>query len=71
MPIDVFGEVAPRVDLVPNTNFGLDIMIGIRYRFFPNDHKPDSSQDYSQGYNQDRSQDYNQDYNQNRSQDYK
>lgn len=31
-PFEVFGELAPRVDITPNTNFGLDIMIGIRYR---------------------------------------
>lgn len=30
--IDVFGEVAPRMDVTPRTNFGLDIMIGVRYR---------------------------------------
>ena len=62
VPVDVYGEVAPRVDLVPDTNFGLDVIIGIRYRFFPNDHKQDRSQDYNQDYNQDRSQEYNQDY---------
>ena len=58
VPIDVFGEVAPRVNIVPSTNFGLDVMIGIRYRFFPNDHKQDRSQDSNQDYNQDRSQEY-------------
>lgn len=34
MPIDIFGEVAPRINAIPSTNFGLDVMIGIRYRFF-------------------------------------
>jgi len=62
VPVDVFGEVAPRVNIVPSTNFGLDVMIGIRYRFFPNDHKKVNSPDYSQGYNQGQRQEYNQDY---------
>ena len=31
-PLDVFGEIAPRVNVVPSTNFGLDVMIGVRYR---------------------------------------
>lgn len=31
-PLDVFGEIAPRVDVAPSTNFGLDVMIGVRYR---------------------------------------
>jgi hypothetical protein len=66
VPVDVFGEVAPRVNIVPSTNFGLDVMIGIRYRFFPNDHKQESSQNQYQ----DSGQDYNQDYNQYRSQDF-
>jgi hypothetical protein len=35
-PFDVFGELAPRVDVTPDTNFGLDVMIGIRYRINPN-----------------------------------
>ena len=30
--IDVFGELAPRMDVTPRTNFGLDVMIGVRYR---------------------------------------
>lgn len=34
-PFEVFGEIAPRVDITPSTNFGLDIMIGIRYRINP------------------------------------
>ncbi len=38
VPFDIFGEVAPRVNIVPSTNFGLDVMIGIRYRFFAQDH---------------------------------
>ena len=27
-PLDIFAEVAPRVDIAPSTNFGLDVMIG-------------------------------------------
>jgi len=34
MPFEVFGEVAPRVRVVPSTNASMDLMIGIRYRFF-------------------------------------
>jgi len=34
-PIDLFGELAPRIDVVPETNFSLDIMLGIRYRIMP------------------------------------
>jgi hypothetical protein len=30
--IDLFGEVAPRMNVTPRTNFGLDIMVGVRYR---------------------------------------
>lgn len=30
--VDLFGEVAPRMDVTPRTNFGLDLMIGVRYR---------------------------------------
>ncbi|WP_455375207.1 hypothetical protein [Kaarinaea lacus] len=33
VPVELFGEVAPRISLYPSTNFGLDIMIGARYRF--------------------------------------
>ncbi|NOZ51644.1 MAG: hypothetical protein GXP08_00655 [Gammaproteobacteria bacterium] len=33
MPFEVFGEVAPRVRVVPSTNASLDLIIGIRYRF--------------------------------------
>jgi len=32
-PFDIFGEVAPRVNLTPSTNFGMDLQVGIRYRF--------------------------------------
>ena len=31
--LDVFLEVVPLLDLVPNTDFGLNAAIGIRYRF--------------------------------------
>ena len=31
-PFEAFAEVAPRVDIAPSTNFGLDVMIGIRFR---------------------------------------
>ena len=31
-PLDVFGELAPRINVLPSTNFGLDVMIGVRYR---------------------------------------
>jgi hypothetical protein len=30
--IDLFGEVAPRINVTPRTTFGLDIILGIRYR---------------------------------------
>ena len=33
MPIDIFGELAPRVNVYPDTHFGMDVMIGLRYRF--------------------------------------
>ena len=32
-PADVYGELAPRINVYPSTNVGLDVMIGIRYRF--------------------------------------
>jgi len=32
-PADVFGELAPRINVYPSTNVGMDVMIGIRYRF--------------------------------------
>ena len=32
-PLDVFGELAPRINVTPSTNFGLDVIIGVRYRF--------------------------------------
>lgn len=31
-PLDVFGEIAPRINVAPSTNFGLDVMVGVRYR---------------------------------------
>lgn len=34
-PLDFFGEVAPRANIVPSTNFAVDIMMGLRYRFIP------------------------------------
>ena len=33
MPVDIFGELAPRVNVYPDTHFGMDVMIGLRYRF--------------------------------------
>jgi hypothetical protein len=36
VPFEIFGEVAPRLDITPSTDFGLDVMIGIRYRINPN-----------------------------------
>lgn len=30
---DAFGELAPRINVYPSTNVGMDVMIGIRYRF--------------------------------------
>jgi len=33
VPVDVFGELAPRVNVYPSTNVGMDVLIGIRYRF--------------------------------------
>ena len=33
MPIAIFGELAPRVNVYPDTHFGMDVMIGLRYRF--------------------------------------
>lgn len=34
-PLDFFGELAPRANIVPSTNFAVDMMIGLRYRFIP------------------------------------
>ena len=33
VPVEFFGELGPRISVYPSTNFGLDIMIGARYRF--------------------------------------
>lgn len=33
VPVEFFGETAPRVNVYPSTNFGLDLMVGLRYRF--------------------------------------
>ena len=35
IPLDFFGELAPRSNLFPNTNFATDVMVGIRYRLNP------------------------------------
>jgi len=35
-PFEIFGEVAPRLDITPYTKFGLDVMLGIRFRISPN-----------------------------------
>jgi hypothetical protein len=35
-PFEIFGEVAPWLDITPSTNFGLDVMVGIRLRLSPN-----------------------------------
>lgn len=35
-PFEIFGELAPRLDVTPDTDFGLDVMIGIRYRIGSN-----------------------------------
>lgn len=35
-PFEIFGEIAPRLDVNPETHFGLDVMIGIRFRINPN-----------------------------------
>jgi len=32
-PFDLFAEVAPRINLTPSTNFGMDLQVGLRYRF--------------------------------------
>ena len=32
-PLELFGEVAPRLKVIPETTAGLDLMIGVRYRF--------------------------------------
>lgn len=32
-PLDVFLEVVPRLNLIPNTNFNVDAAIGVRYYF--------------------------------------
>ena len=34
-PIDFFAEVGPRANVIPQTNFAVDLMIGVRYRFIP------------------------------------
>jgi len=39
IPLDIYGELAPRINVVPSTNFGLDVIIGIRFRFFPQNHQ--------------------------------
>jgi len=34
-PIDFFAEVGPRANVIPQTSFAVDLMIGVRYRFIP------------------------------------
>lgn len=34
-PIGLFAELGPRADVIPNTSFAVDMVIGIRYRFIP------------------------------------
>lgn len=34
-PLEFFGEVAPRADIIPSTNFAVDVQLGIRYRLIP------------------------------------
>lgn len=34
-PLDFFAELAPRANIIPSTNFAVDIMVGLRYRFIP------------------------------------
>jgi len=36
VPFEIFGELAPRLDITPHTAFGMDVMLGIRYRINPN-----------------------------------
>ncbi|WP_455209467.1 hypothetical protein [Kaarinaea lacus] len=33
IPIEFYGELAPRVNVYPDTHFGMDFIVGIRYRF--------------------------------------
>ncbi|MGD8558396.1 MAG: hypothetical protein PVH04_01950 [Gammaproteobacteria bacterium] len=33
VPVEFFGEATPRINIYPSTNFGLDLMVGLRYRF--------------------------------------
>lgn len=35
-PVSVFAEIAPRLDLTPDTDFKIDAAVGIRYRFMYN-----------------------------------
>lgn len=32
-PLEAFGEIVPRLDLVPDTDFSFDVALGVRYRF--------------------------------------
>ncbi len=34
-PLDVFAEIGPRADIIPKTNFAVDVMVGVRYRLIP------------------------------------
>lgn len=33
MPLELFGEIVPSLDVVPDSDFDLDLAIGVRYRF--------------------------------------
>ena len=33
VPVELFGETAPKISIYPSTSFYLDLMIGARYRF--------------------------------------
>jgi len=42
LPLSLFVEIVPRLDLTPDTDFEIDAAVGIRYRFMSNtkDRKP-------------------------------
>lgn len=33
VPLELFGEVVPSLDVVPDSDFDLDLAVGLRYRF--------------------------------------
>jgi hypothetical protein len=35
LPLALFIDVAPRFDIVPDTEVSINAAVGIRYRFFP------------------------------------